>query len=282
MVADNIPQELMDMLCAGRLPHAVLIEGRDKEELTAIANYAAYYINCTANNKPCGKCDMCSGVSADLHIWGDEFLPKYPIKEFREALRNVYQTPSKWERNVYVLANFDMMPPQSQVRTQNTLLKLLEEPPDTSQFIILCNDAGVIIPTIMSRVTHIKLGSTEGYSEEVIKQSAQFAIAICNGDKAGIMRSLAPFEKDKTAGIPVYKHTAEILRDILIHNCGIDSRISGIDLDSLNITDIGRDTVIKVIDTLTEMSQYSKRTVSGSLLGAYGLTMIMENGKLYI
>jgi DNA polymerase-3 subunit delta' len=73
--------------------------------------------------------------------------------------RRAALTPVTGRRKVFLIAEADRLVPQeSSPEAANALLKLLEEPPADSQFVLTTVDANRLLPTIRSRVAPLRLG----------------------------------------------------------------------------------------------------------------------------
>jgi DNA polymerase-3 subunit delta' len=73
--------------------------------------------------------------------------------------RRAALTPAQGRKKVFVLALAERLVPQeANHEAGNALLKLLEEPPADSQFILTTEDANRLLPTIRSRLVPLRLG----------------------------------------------------------------------------------------------------------------------------
>ena len=93
----------------------------------------------------------------------------FAVKNVREIISNAYVKPNEGDYKVYIFADCDMMPPA----TQNTLLKIIEEPPCDSVFIFTATSKSVFLPTIISRVISLGVSpvSREQCKNELLKQN---------------------------------------------------------------------------------------------------------------
>ncbi len=155
---EKAKQTLVNFITDGRLPHALLLEGEDGCGKTHFARLIAACVLCTDRDKPCGSCRSCRLVLSDthpdviLHSPDDEDKP-YSVASLRELILSCYVLPNDGERKVYLLRNIHEMSEQA----QNTLLKIIEEPPDHVLFVLTCHSRAQILPTILSRVLTISL-----------------------------------------------------------------------------------------------------------------------------
>lgn len=155
---DKAKQTLVNFITDGRLPHAILLEGEDGCGKTHFARLIAASVLCTDREKPCGSCRSCRLVLSDthpdvsVHSPQDEDKP-YSVASLREMILSCYVLPNDGDRKVYLLRNIHDMSEQA----QNTLLKIIEEPPDHVLFLLTCHSRAQILPTILSRVLTISL-----------------------------------------------------------------------------------------------------------------------------
>lgn len=76
---------------------------------------------------------------------------EYSIDQIREITKEVsIDQPLK---QMYVLQDFD----SSSLEAQNAFLKLLEEPPDNVEFILVVSNPYILLPTIISRTKIVRL-----------------------------------------------------------------------------------------------------------------------------
>lgn len=165
---DNLKHRLDDIAARGRMPHAVLFSGNSGCGRKTLARYVAELFLC--RERGCGECSDCRNIEHDSHpdvifvkrTYGEKG-EKYAIEPFREALRDTAVKPNNGDIKIYVFEDCDTMTPQ----IQNTLLKLIEEPPEHLRFVFTCENTSVIPETVMSRVTEFEVPDT---SEEDCKR----------------------------------------------------------------------------------------------------------------
>ncbi|HHY53509.1 MAG TPA: DNA polymerase III subunit delta' [Clostridiales bacterium] len=144
----------------GRLPHAILIEGPAGCGKSRFARLFAMSILCrNPQEAPCGHCPACKKVAAgshpDLLIYeGEKGKAKsFHIDLVRQLRAQAYVAPNEGERKVLLLEDVQNMTEQA----QNALLKVLEEPPASTVFLLTCQSRGQLLETILSRVSVIAL-----------------------------------------------------------------------------------------------------------------------------
>lgn len=101
-------------------------------------------------DKACGECGICtrvlSGLHPDVHIHHPEGFT-YPVDMIREVVASSAQTPLEASRRVIIIEEADRIVE----RSQNALLKALEEPGASVTWILVADVLDVFLPTILSR-----------------------------------------------------------------------------------------------------------------------------------
>src|SRR5688500_3106009 len=184
-----IRQQWDSMLQQGRLPHAILLYGEPGSGILPGALSLANDILCSTpkDGKSCGVCSSCSRaqklIHPDLHfllpLAGAKSVTSEFLEPWREAVRsnpwlNIFQWTqfSDVEGKQVDIHKEDVQEVTSNLCLQsfegknkvlivwmaqflakegNRLLKLIEEPPDQTYFILLTNQREQILPTIRSR-----------------------------------------------------------------------------------------------------------------------------------
>lgn len=82
--------------------------------------------------------------------------PQLLIKlgQIRTLIQRAHYLPSEAPRKIFILTAANMMK-----EAANSLLKILEEPPDTVHILILAENPGELLPTIRSRCAMVRLGA---------------------------------------------------------------------------------------------------------------------------
>lgn len=155
---NDLKRRLDDIAARGRIPHAVLFSGNSGSGRKTLARYVAELFLCGAN--ACGECSDCRNIERDSHpdvIFVKRACGgKYSMDPFREVLRDTAVKPNNGDVKIYVFEDCDTMT----VQLQNTLLKLIEEPPEHLRFVFTCENTSVIPETVMSRVTEFEVPDT--------------------------------------------------------------------------------------------------------------------------
>lgn len=147
---DNIHM-LKTMLATGRMPHALLFAGPKSIGKTTLARVTAKAILCLQDGeKPCGKCESCKLMEREAHPDLIVINPEggsIKIDQIRMLQQEAGKTPHLHENRVCIIKEAGRMT----VQAQNSLLKLLEEPPQGFVFILTTMMARSLLTTILSR-----------------------------------------------------------------------------------------------------------------------------------
>lgn len=152
--------QLNRQLSAGRLPHALLVVGRQHTGKSQFALALSRLLLCTQaeGSLNCGKCHACelsaSGGHGDFRwVTPGENSRVIKIDQIRDMLRFSNKTAGFGLRKVIVLSPADSM----NVNAFNALLKLLEEPAADTYILLVCDHMHGIPATIRSRCHILRL-----------------------------------------------------------------------------------------------------------------------------
>lgn len=202
---NSLEKSISAALQSKRFPHAAILEGGKAEERMALAQKIASALVCSSGGiVPCGVCPNCKKAAADSHadilVYSVEDKPKaFKVDIVREIRNKAYIVPNEADRKVFILENSHTMG----VEGQNAILKILEEPPQYINFILLCSSKSGFLPTVLSRSVVYSLGqaySSENDSvprEKVIEAAMEVAKAVTALDDIEIVKAAAVFEKDQ-------------------------------------------------------------------------------------
>ncbi len=203
----HIESTLLKALAGERFPHTSIIEGGTAEERTALGNKIAAALICDDEaQRPCGKCNHCrkseQGLHPDIIIQNPSKTESgnllYRVDDIREIRSSVLVVPNEAEKKIFILSEAQVM----NIQAQNAFLKILEEPPAYTVFILLCSTKSVFLPTVISRATVYSLGDVNEISndfpkEKIIECSEKIVLAAATGNDFELVKAAGAFEKNQ-------------------------------------------------------------------------------------
>src|SRR5882757_3882303 len=191
----DVVQRLREMLARDHFPQAVILAGPSGSGKYTLALMLARALNCLApaktDNLPdfCGKCSNCVRIaqSVDLDARFAEavearenlretdkkdtrlFVQTHPdvlvippdppqmmikVDQVRRVIETIYYRPGDAKERVYIFTDSNFMK-----EAANSLLKILEEPPEFATIFLLTENVGELLPTIRSRAMTFTLGA---------------------------------------------------------------------------------------------------------------------------
>ena len=144
---------LANMIRREMIPHAALLWGPAGVGKLSLAKSFAAALNCTGRGdsvSACGSCSSCrllaSGNHPDVRVVEPD-RRNIGIDQIRDTIEAVsYRSySSKWK--VWIFRHADLMTEQA----ANSLLKILEDPPSNTVFILTAQNLYSILPTVVSR-----------------------------------------------------------------------------------------------------------------------------------
>ena len=155
---ERVKTSVCGAISSDRLPHAILIEGDAGTGRHTLASYIAKSAVCTGKDRPCGSCRDCHLADVyshpDITVTGAESGKKnITVSQIRALRAEAYVKPHSAAKRVFIIDGADTMNEQS----QNALLKVLEEPPETVVFILVAESKSALLETVVSRCTVFSL-----------------------------------------------------------------------------------------------------------------------------
>jgi len=156
---DDLVKRLEDDLSSDRISHATLLTGPDKIGKLTIMKKLAQILQCGNDFSPENPIykEIEEGRHLDTYVLSDEG-GSLKIDQIRE-IKNFVQLSRQGEYKIVIVKNIQRM----SVPAANSLLKILEEPPNKVFFFLSTADSASVLPTIISRcrLYRGKLASTE-------------------------------------------------------------------------------------------------------------------------
>ena len=218
---ESVKEALSALDNHGRIPHAIIIESKNKESAFEAAKFLSMYAVCTSDNKPCKVCEQCHKAEikghADISYPRPENKSKtYSIEQMRNIIKDSYILPNEANAKVYVFEEADNRLTDI---AQNSFLKLLEEPPQNVYFILLCESAQKLLVTILSRCTVVRLKNEVRISEKALEYAEKIVKGIISSREYDLLLALNVLS-DKDNADETLSTVRMILRDGLALSIG--------------------------------------------------------------
>ncbi len=154
----SVRSALSRMADGMRLAPCILFYGDAGLGKKTLATWFAQRLLCSASDAPCGVCKNCRSITAHIHpdvIWAAHSgkLGGFSVETVRNICADAAIAPNSGCRKVYIFADCDRM----DARSQNILLKIIEEPPAYAHFIFTASSRQSLLPTILSRLVPFAL-----------------------------------------------------------------------------------------------------------------------------
>ncbi len=142
---------LRNMLAAGRVPHALLFAGPPGIGKMLMARTLAAALLCGGGrDEPCGGCQSCRLIAQGAHPDLVELASdgtSLKIDQIRALQHEAALAPYYGNGRVFLVEEAERLTAQA----ANSLLKILEEPPEGTTFVLAAASQHALLPTIVSR-----------------------------------------------------------------------------------------------------------------------------------
>ncbi len=227
--SDDVKSQLELAFSAGRLPHAMILEGTagsGSQILSGLLAKAAVCLN--DGEKPCGCCCGCVKAQAGSHpdiftLDGNANPRAFPVDAIRQIRSDAYIKPNEAPNKVYVLLGAQNM---SEI-SQNALLKVFEEPPKNVLFILTAVSAAALLPTVRSRAQIFSLEGAHTDNDVDLAYMEKLTAAITAVNEADFLFLTADLIKDKEKLRGVLAQLVLIFRDAAVLRAGGTACLSG-------------------------------------------------------
>ena len=199
---EEVKERLIDSVREKQVAHALLFDGKNGGAALPLALAFATYVNCeqAGENDSCGQCPACSKYNKLVHpdlsfafptAGGKKVLSENFMTEWREFIKETpYGSYSDWLNRIQIKQGNIPVEESRQIiqkltlksyeggykvviiwqveamnaSASNALLKILEEPPAKTLFLLVTSDYNRLLATIQSRVQRVavrELGEKE-------------------------------------------------------------------------------------------------------------------------
>ena len=234
----EIKNHLIKSVKENHVAHALLFDGEPGSAALPMALAFATYINCQnpTDLDACGKCSSCLKINKIAHpdlifayptAGGKKILSETFVKEWRNFIQtNPFGTLSDWleeieikqgnipvEESRQIIQNLSLKSYEGGYKivliwmvesmgqsAANALLKILEEPPEKTIFLLLTSNINRLLTTIISRTQRVAIRNTnaqelEYYLTQVKNQTSERAKQIYFLSEGNIGKALEILEQ---------------------------------------------------------------------------------------
>ncbi len=256
----HVTELIRSMIKNARLSHSFIICGDKGVGKKTLAMHIAAQVLCSdGQGDVCGVCKSCRMAKINAHPDLITLVPSgksgnFRADDLRPLISDASITPNEGVYKVYILPLIDKALPAA----QNTLLKIVEEPPANVIFIMTATSKEGILPTILSRSIVLNIGSAteseclealiaEGYSEADAKKAIDsfggnigacleflsegdseypfeavrnISAALISGDEYILAKELSKLDKDKAYATQTLGLLETVIRDAIMSKSG--------------------------------------------------------------
>ncbi len=185
---ETLQRQLSGMLRRGVLSHCLLLTGPEGSGKSVLAQQIAMALECERprGGMPCGGCAECRRVLHGIHpdvtdvdydsVGKAAGYSKGQVAYIRAAVcADAAVKPNQGKKKLYHFLDADKLNTSS----QNALLKLIEEPPAYGVFVLESRNPDLLLPTVRSRATELRL---EPLPQPVLERELQSRFPECTAE----------------------------------------------------------------------------------------------------
>ncbi len=162
-----VVKSLQNSICNNRVSHAYIFEGPEGIGKKTVARIFAAALVCekeqqkiSKTGSACSVCSSCMQVAHDNHpdikminaVSTEGKVGSIGVDDIRQLQKDIYIKPYQASKKVYIIEGAEKMT----IQAQNSLLKILEEPPVYGTLILTAQHRQQLLSTILSRSVCIK------------------------------------------------------------------------------------------------------------------------------
>lgn len=273
MFSESILKTLDSFFADGRCPHAMLIDGASEDEREALARLAARMIVCENKDRtPCGECEHCRKAKENIHpdiitIKKPDDKKRFVKDDVKKMVADAYLTPNEASTKVFIIKEMQQMTEES----QNLLLKILEEPPRYTAFVLTSENSNAVIGTVLSRVVRLRMGKSVAaeYSEKAVNIVKNFVDAVLSPYEYNRIEATAPLDGNKALTEEVLDLLIGVLRDAVALKSRGTVLLENMKYESEKISNsLTLDKILKMYETADELLKSLANNPNYTLLSA--------------
>lgn len=216
---EQIREHLENAIRLNKVSHAYIISGERSSGKEFIAKTFAMALQCENRQdvEPCGECHSCKQAKGanqpDIIFLTHEKPNTISVDDIRSQINgDVAIKPYSSPKKIYIVNDAEKMT----VQAQNALLKTLEEPPEYAVIILLTDNAGALLSTILSRCVLLNMKPVKDEqikkylmeTMEIPDYKAEVCVAFARGNvgKARLLANSEEFDKVKEEALSLLKN----------------------------------------------------------------------------
>ena len=192
MTAFHLRQQtlLKGIALGSRTGHAHHFYGPDMASLKEAAHFFAQCLNCEGTPKPCGRCKACQSILSrtSIDVFWLEPEARVGIEVIRTLQEQTKYGPAGQAWMIVIIADAYLLT----IEASNAFLKLLEEPPAKTAFLLLSHSPYDLSPTIYSRCQHIDFFSRKRFIQDESTISFSAFTQLSKREKLSLAKIMGP------------------------------------------------------------------------------------------
>lgn len=148
----RVQESINNLIKDSHLPHAIIIDGDEGTGRHTLSEFIATAAMCEGQHRPCGECRSCRLSVGHNHpdiqfVSPEEKKKALNAAQVRKIRSDSFVKPHYGGMKIFIIDKADFL---SEI-SQNALLKIIEEPPQSIMFILICESANRLLDTVLSR-----------------------------------------------------------------------------------------------------------------------------------
>lgn len=190
----SVAKTLKTIFKSKEIPQSFLFAGPKGSGKTSAARIVSRLVNCLEkkDTEPCDNCQNCKEILGgnSMDVIEIDAASNRGIEDIRSLKEKAYLMPSKLSKKVFIIDEVHMLTKEA----FNALLKLIEEPPIHTVFILCTTDPEKIPETVLSRLFRVDF--SKGGKDELLSSLQR----IIKGEGIEIVEEAKNLIVDKSDG----------------------------------------------------------------------------------